>query len=609
MNLVDSLSTGICAIRFKKRGIESSPKMHATKMTRLLIAAALFLGGLQGSSFFGEPTCLAQDSQCPLVGFVLSDVDDRTQYIQTNNQTTLQQTEAVFAAATKYEANQSEQCVDLYFQAATSAWSLSQNQLLIRGLMCGRLEQIYQSSLNKLISTGQQFRRLDPRSGLNVYVNGGWQLIPVTHQGFVWKPTDFEFLIPTNSSSSTELERTYRCNGLGVSAIVQRCRGEGEQFCRDKQTFGATVVLRPVGMESSMPGQFVLELFCPLRVQSIDVAGRPVSIVRDISAPIAYVMENKATSPVKAFLHPGGTSTDSKLFMIEPYQPGKIPLVFVHGLLSDPYTWANMANEMFARPEMLERYQIWGFEYATGEPFLTSAADMRDELWRAQAAFGNDPSFSQMVLVGHSMGGLISKLQITHSGDQLWQSVSNWDLPSIATSEYTRERLARAFYFGPSNNIAKVIYMGTPHRGSPWARRAVGRIGAKLVEEPSSMEAQHKSLVCNNPGNFSREFERRIPTSIDLLRPDSQLLMAMDRLCVANHVQEHSIIGSHRRMLGAGPSDGVVPVSSALRRGAQSQTLVRAKHNDITDKQETVEELVRILQQHPGASIAKPTKF
>lgn len=582
---------------------KNSPGMNATKMIRVLIAWVFFSVGFSATCFVGVPTCYAQEGQPLLLGGSQSEVGSKS--VQANARVTLQQAESLFAAAIGCEANRQEQCVDLYFQAAASAWWLSQSQIMLRGKMCGRAEQIYQISLSKLISTGQQFGRLNPKTGLNVYVNGGWQWIPVQHSGFVWNAADFDNLIPMSSGGSKELKRAYRCEGLGVSAIVHRCGKDGESFRKRKQTFCATAILHPVGIGSGVPGQFVLELLDPLRIKSVDVAGRQVAIVRDISAAIVYVMKNKTTNPFKAFLHPGATTADSKLFMLEPFQPGKIPLVFVHGLLSDPYVWANMANEMFARPDLLERYQIWGFEYATGEPFLSSAADMRDELWRAEAVFGTDPAFSQMVLVGHSMGGLISKLQITHSGDQLWQAVSRCDIPSIATTDSTRRSLERAFYFGPSNNVAKVIYMGTPHRGSPWARRAIGRIGAKLVEETSSMEAQHQSLISSNPGNFSREFMRRIPTSVDLLRSDSQLLMAMDQLYVANHVQEHSIIGLHRRLLGSGPSDGVVPVSSALRQGVQSQTLIRARHVDIPDKQEAVEELVRILRQHTAGTIIK----
>ena len=139
--------------------------------------------------------------------------------------------------------------------------------------------------------------------------------------------------------------------------------------------------------------------------------------------------------------------------MFEPYQPGKIPLVFVHGLLSDPFTWANLANEIRARPDVLQRYQLWAYEYATGEPFLKSAAVLRRQLHEVQLQMdpsGSDAALSGVVLIGHSMGGLVSKLQVTYSGNQLWESVSCLPFESIVTTPATRMDLAESFFFDPS---------------------------------------------------------------------------------------------------------------------------------------------------------------
>src|SRR6185437_8867600 len=108
----------------------------------------------------------------------------------------------------------------------------------------------------------------------------------------------------------------------------------------------------------------------------------------------------------------------AQLVMLAPYQPGKIPVVFVHGLLSDPTTWITLGNSLNSQPWFRERYQVWAFRYPSGVPFLISAATLRRELNAAIAASpgaAEDPAVSQMVLIGHSMGGLISKLQVTDS--------------------------------------------------------------------------------------------------------------------------------------------------------------------------------------------------
>jgi pimeloyl-ACP methyl ester carboxylesterase len=326
-------------------------------------------------------------------------------------------------------------------------------------------------------------------------------------------------------------------------------------------------------------------------------------------------MSQKDRANIKAFIHPGASSENLGLFLTEPYQRGKIPLLFVHGLLSDPLTWGNVANELRADPDLMARYQIWGFEYATGEPFLKSAALLRRQLREVRAQLdptGCDPALSQMVLVGHSMGGLVSKLQVTHSGSELWKSVSCRSLEELSMNRETYDALAESFYFEPSASVAKVVFMGTPHRGSPWARRPIGRLGAKLVEEPSSREDMHRQLIRDNPDVFSEEFTKRIPTSIDLLRADSPLLQCIDRLPIDERVQLHTILGTGYWMLGGGNSDSVVPVTSARHPNAVSEKSIHTKHTHVNEDPEAIKELFCILRQHvlqmpPSKHSVRPT--
>ncbi len=196
------------------------------------------------------------------------------------------------------------------------------------------------------------------------------------------------------------------------------------------------------------------------------------------------------------------------------------------------------------------------------------------------------------------MGGLVAKMQVTYSGDTLWRSVSNRPLESLVTDPITRARLAEAFYFDPSPWVSRVVFVGTPHQGSPWAERSLASLGSSLVEEPSQMKARHDQLLRDNPGVFSCEFTRRTPTSIDLLRTDSPLLHAMNCLPFSPRVVLHSVIGSYRPMIGAGPSDTVVPVSSARHPNTESEKLVRAKHAAIHKSQAGIDELLRILRLH-----------
>ena len=135
-----------------------------------------------------------------------------------------------------------------------------------------------------------------------------------------------------------------------------------------------------------------------------------------------------------------------------------------------------------------------------------------------------------MVLIGHSMGGLVAQMQVTYSGDIIWQAAATRPFNTIVTDPATRADLAAAFFFQPSPDISRVIYIATPHRGSSDATRCVGRISSALIEEPPDWAERHAQLVRDNPDAFRDELQREDPNSIDLLEPDSLILQATERL-------------------------------------------------------------------------------
>jgi pimeloyl-ACP methyl ester carboxylesterase len=277
--------------------------------------------------------------------------------------------------------------------------------------------------------------------------------------------------------------------------------------------------------------------------------------------------------------------------------------VFVHGLASDPLTWAQLVNDLRAQPAIVARYQFWSFRYDTGDPFLSSAAMLRRQLAELRQTYDPmrvDPSLSRMVLIGHSMGGLLSKMQVTYSGDIIWNAAATQPINTIVTDPATRTDLTSAFFFAPSPDIQRVIYIATPHRGSNDATRCIGRISSALVLERPDLVARHQQLVRDNPCAFRPEVQRGVPTSVDLLEPQSCILQATNSLPYSPCIVLHSIIGDDRWSFTQGPSDGVVAVSSARIVGVQSELLVDAKHTEVQRDSQTVREVICILSHHAG---------
>ena len=202
-----------------------------------------------------------------------------------------------------------------------------------------------------------------------------------------------------------------------------------------------------------------------------------------------------------------------------------------------------------------------------------------------------------MVLIGHSMGGLVSKLQVTDSGTELWDLVANRPLDAIRAEDADRERLREVFFFATQPYIRKVIFIGTPHRGSSLAADAVGRVSSWAAKLTKEADTRHRRLVADNPGVFNPWIVRKVPTSVDLLRPNHPLLEAIEKLPVASDVQLHSIIGVADSDRTDGPGDGVVPLTSARHRGVTSEKLVSETHQGLHEAGTTSIEIERILNR------------
>ena len=100
-----------------------------------------------------------------------------------------------------------------------------------------------------------------------------------------------------------------------------------------------------------------------------------------------------------------------------------------------------------------------------------------------------------MVLVGHSLGGLVAQLQVTYSYDILWRHVARQPIEAVRTTPQIREELQRKLFFDPSPLVKRVVFMATPHHGSNMARRLVGRAASKFVHYSADEEAAYRQLM------------------------------------------------------------------------------------------------------------------
>lgn len=501
-------------------------------------------------------------------------------------------------------------CVDAYYAAATEGWKALRDRAAAARLPCREPldygcddpdAAAYRAAVAKLLETGRKYGRLDPRVGLTVERAGRKHCIPVEHVGFAWGAEDFDRVEVAADYGTDQLHKLQQRPGLGLPTVVVKRRRAGDRFAADGQAFSATALLLPSGPEAAAP--FALRLVNPAEIERVPTDDLDAPLAGDLSAPHARLIAENRRTFLEGFLRPGSTDDPSQLVMLEPYRPGKIPVVFIHGLLSDPQTWIPPVNDLLGEAWFRERYQPWFFRYATGRPFLAAAAELRRELKAALAlpAAADDPAARNMVLIGHSMGGLVSKMQISASGTAVWDLVAYRPFETLVADDRDRARLRSVFFWQPQPHVKRVVFIGTPHNGSTDARRWLARAASFLVRPSEEQRTHYQRLKDDNPTLFKPVVERGIPTSIDLLTPDHPLLVALADLPRAKDVRRHSIIGDKYFLPAQGPSDGIVPVDSARIPNVDSERLLPEFHEYLHQVPATVAELTRILQEHLAA--------
>ena len=334
----------------------------------------------------------------------------------------------------------------------------------------------------------------------------------------------------------------------------------------------------------------------------VNIAGSPRTLAADFSAPLAYMLlhGSNRSIDIRALMRTDITLEYMGLYQFARFDPNKIPVVFVHGLMSRPETWVATVNELMADKQIRERYQFWFFLYPTGLPVWGSAAALRAELDRFRKVV--DPSRSnrnidRTVLVGHSMGGLISSLQIRTGGRKLWGQFMDTPPERLSLSPELKERIIRIVQFQPRPEISRVVFFATPHRGSDLAVHPVSDFFSRLIRLPISFLDSDRYKLQSALREEYRELFVAPANSLVFLRANSPLLKSILALPMRPGVPYHSVIGDQGRGDTPNSSDGVVPYWSSRLDGAASEKIVPSGHG-AHEHPEGIAELKRILRLH-----------
>lgn len=459
-----------------------------------------------------------------------------------------------------------------------------------------------------LITDDGQFVDLTPRT---LPLSFGELVLEADDSERFWGGYRMTEFVPVAELEVLGLRNRYRHPGLGAPLAAsleksdQALRIPGhDHISRGVRVAATALVVFEDGMtrlaDDSVEGR--LRLFTLDDATRVPVGEQYVALEYEPTAALAFgLTETRPWSFERSGFLSGdfGENRDRGLRMLAPYDRDRIPVVFVHGTASSPARWADMVNHLQSSPEILADYQFWIFQYNTGNPIPFSAGLLRQSLIDLVAELdpeGDDENLNEMIVVGHSQGGLLTKLCVVESGDAFWTSISSAPIEELSLRPETRQTLERSLFFEPLPFVKRVVFIATPHRGSFLADRWFSRFASGLVAMPGEVVDSVADLVSEDDDRILLRGLDDLPSSLDNMASDNRFLTTLVELPIAPQVRSYSVIAVHENQddIESG-HDGVVSVESARLDGVDSELIVRSGHSTQSHPA-TMREVRRILR-------------
>ncbi|NWK56863.1 hypothetical protein HW115_14665 [Verrucomicrobiaceae bacterium N1E253] len=448
----------------------------------------------------------------------------------------------------------------------------------------------------------QQRLNVDSREGKPYQVQASWPA-----------KLRFDRLIPSWTVKRGSLRKNIHRQGAGAPFVAQweftPKRSENEPFMSSKGYFAS--VTATLDFQASESERTIARLVIHNANITPDVrlGGNKHTLNFDQSALAEHLLAyDNEFSALGALLRPHKYLDQIDLQTISPPDPDRLPVIFTHGLASEPRTWQNVYNELRSDPVLRERCQIYFFRYPSGVPVLYSAAQLRTKLAELQQTLNQKQTnrySKQMMLVGHSMGGLITKTQVQDSGDTMWLNFIDYTQNRVRLNDQQLAALQQYLIFKPNPHISRVLFIATPHRGSELADWWITRQFRKLIKGPGIiLRTPLMALDQDNTDQHAQSaidklFHSGIPTSMENLSPKSKFVKDTINLPLKKDLRIHSIIGNLKGLDLNDPecSDGVVPYTSAHLQQPDSELVVPYGHS-AHEHPMAIEEIRRLILLH-----------
>jgi pimeloyl-ACP methyl ester carboxylesterase len=400
------------------------------------------------------------------------------------------------------------------------------------------------------------------------------------------------------------LTRSHRRVGIGGPVVAWRPNDNSEKWDMLRPPEGISAPVTAL-LERRSEDQWALRFLSPYARENVTVGERFYPLAANFSAPIAKIAKTAEAfrrTGFRGMLNSSAIARREKLYLMQRYDPNRIPLLMVHGLQSTPVSFVNLVNDLSADPEIYARCQIWHYHYRTGTPVLYNAAIFRRILKETLSLldpFGRDFATNNLVALGHSMGGILTHTLLCDSAYKLWDSVIKVRPEVFACDANTSSVLNAIYLFERERRVRRAILISVPHRGSSIADNWIGNLGQSLYRADHQVQDPFRSLLEKHLDQINPFIVKLIKegklSSIRTLSANSPALMALATIPPA--VPFHSIIGQRNPGPVESGSDGVVAYASSHLDGAESEVIIRFGHETFLHP-DAVTEIKRILHAH-----------
>jgi pimeloyl-ACP methyl ester carboxylesterase len=436
-------------------------------------------------------------------------------------------------------------------------------------------------------------------------------------------------VIPAGTLRFNGLRSVYRRDGFGaelVAVLPQKPLGESDLTRLANALKPQPTTPPKVYSEMPSPAISVLYRFSGetltqllntdhVQLSAYDPYLKTNVMIRDQKVPLAanftagyglwLARSSFATQSIRSLFGRSEGITSPQVYLMQPFDPNRRIIVMLHGLASSPEAWVNVANEVLGDDSLRQHYQVWQVYYPTNAPIAYNRTQIRDALDQTVKRFdpsGTSVAANNMVLIGHSMGGVISRLLVSSAKDQLWNMVTEKRKFTPEQMTKLHDGLNAMLRFEPMPNVHRVIFIAAPHRGTPFASNTIGRWVGNLIKLPLNFVEKFgdvaKILTAGEPGTASKD--RTIPNSIDNLKDSDPFVRAAAKLPISPQVKYHSIIAQRNAKVPLLKSDdGVVPYTSSHLDGALSEKVIISTHS-VQDTPQSILEIRRILHEDLG---------